>query len=280
MITKIISCADIHIPALKKIPELHPYLEQFIKQCKDIVKKEKDASKVRVVVAGDIFDDKITITNESMLEANWFFSELNNICKTYVFAGNHDFLMNNMSRVDSLTPLFEIGKYNNIVYVDRELEYKSGIIRDDNVSFCLYSSFESFKTPDIVADKELTNGINMMYVGLIHGDINGAVSPTARLTENGIDPIVFDGCDFVIAGHIHKRQEIKKNGVKIVYCSSLKQKDFGESVTGHGFVLWTIDEDDYSYKFVDLKYNDNAFYKFAIKSIDDLKDDREELLNY
>ena len=211
MVTKIIACSDIHIPSLKGIDELKETLTTFIEKCKKIVKEEDGPENVRIVVAGDIFHQKISITNESILCANWFFSELDKICKTFIVIGNHDFLMNNIGRVDSLSPLFEIGSYEQVYFLDKELDFKSGVYVDDNIAWCLYSSFTGFNTPDISVHKESMNGVDNapeIYVGVIHGDVNGAITTTNRVTENGLDPGVFDGCDFVIAGHIHKRQEI------------------------------------------------------------------------
>ena len=285
MITRIISCADIHIPALKGIDELKGILTKFINNCEKIVEEEGPEC-VRIVVAGDIFHSKINITNESILTAHWFFSQLDKICKTIVIIGNHDFLMNNMDRVDSLSPLFDIGGYKQVIFLDKELGCKSGIYDDDNVSWCLYSSFSGFNRPDIDAHKVLnaeTDKKDNFYVGLIHGDINGAITVTNYVSETGISQDVFDGCDFVIAGHIHKRQELKKNDIKIVYCSSINQKDYGESVTGHGFVLWDIDVDDkldISYKYIDIPNEDGGFYKFEINDISDLEKDEEDLINY
>jgi len=285
MITKIIACADIHIPALKGIDELKEVLTRFIDQCKKIA-KEEGPEQVRIVVLGDIFHSKINISNESILCANWFFSELDKICKTIVIAGNHDFLMNNTDRIDSLTPLFKIGTYNQVVFLDKELNYQSGIYDDDNVSWCLYSSFNGFNKPDIEAHKALykeTDKKDNFYVGLIHGEINGAITVTNFVSETGVSQDMFDGCDFVMAGHIHKRQELNKNDVKIVYCSSINQKDFGESITGHGFVIWDLDVDDkldVSYKYVNVPNPEGGFYKFKINDISDLEKDEEELINY
>ena len=285
MITKIIACADIHIPALKGIDELKVILTNFVKKCEQIVEEEGPDS-VRIVVAGDIFHNKLAITNESILAAHWFFSQLDKICKTIVIIGNHDFLMNNMDRVDSLSPLFDIGGYKQVVFLDKELGCKSGIYDDDNVSWCLYSSFSGFNKPDIDAHKVLNNETDKkdnFYVGLIHGEVNGAITVTNYVSDTGIAQDVFDGCDFVIAGHIHKRQELKKNDVKIVYCSSINQKDYGESITGHGFVLWDIDVDDkldISYKYIDISNEDGGFYKFEINDISDLENDEEDLINY
>ena len=281
MITKIISTADIHIPSLKKINEVKKVLETFINQCKEIVSVEgKD--NVRIVVAGDIFDSKLNITNESVLAVHWFLKELNDICKTIVCAGNHDFLINNTDRIDSLTPIFVIGDLPNVVYLDKELDYKSGCYEDDNVVWCLYSSFDGFNVPPITMEKTKFNelGENKTYVGIVHTDINGAITCTNYVTENGLDTNIFEQCDFVIAGHIHKRQELKKNGVKIVYCSSVRQKDFGENVSGHGFVLWDISNaDDISYEYKDVPNEDGGYYKFEIYDIKDIEDDFEELIN-
>lgn len=284
MVTKIIACSDIHIPSLKGIDEIKETLSVFIEKCKKIVKDEDCPENVRIVVAGDIFHNKITITNESILCAHWFFSELDKICKTFIVIGNHDFLMNNTGRVDSLSPLFEISSYKQVYFLDKELDLKSGVYNDDNIAWCLYSSFTGFNTPDINVHKESQKGVKNapeIYVGVIHGDVNGAITTTNRVTENGLDPGIFDGCDFVIAGHIHKRQEIKKNGVPIVYCSSIRQRDMGESINGHGFVLWDVeDPEDIEYKYVDIPNPNGGFYKFVVDDISDIENDKEELLNY
>lgn len=284
MVTKIIACSDIHIPSLKGIDELKETLAVFIEKCKKIVKDEDGPENVRIVVAGDIFHNKLAITNESILCAHWFFSELDKICKTFIVIGNHDFLMNNTGRVDSLSPLFEIGSYKQVYFLDKELGLQSGIYKDDNIAWCLYSSFTGFNTPDINVHKEAEKGTDNpaeIYVGVIHGDVNGAITTTNRVTENGLDPGIFDGCDFVIAGHIHKRQEIKKNGVRIVYCSSIRQRDMGESINGHGFVVWdTEDVEDIEYKYVDIPNPNGGFYKFVVNDISDIQNDKEELLNY
>ena len=284
MVTKIIACSDIHIPSLKGIDEIKETLTVFIEKCKKIVKDEDGPENVRIVVAGDIFHNKLAITNESILCAHWFFSELDKICKTFIVIGNHDFLMNNTGRVDSLRPLFEIGSYKQVYFLDKELGLQSGIYKDDNIAWCLYSSFTGFNTPDINVHKEAEKGTDNpaeIYVGVIHGDVNGAITTTNRVTENGLDPGIFDGCDFVIAGHIHKRQEIKKNGVRIVYCSSIRQRDMGESINGHGFVVWDIeDAEDIEYKYVDIPNPNGGFYKFVVNDISDIQNDKEELLNY
>lgn len=276
MVTKIIACADIHIPTYKGIEDVKKVLSTFIEQCKEIV-KENGKAETRIVVCGDLVHNKISITNESVLATHWFLQQLNSICKTIVIAGNHDFLVNNMDRVDSIKPILEIGSLKNVTYLDAKLTYKSGILMDDNIAWCLYSSFDEFNRPDITFFKGAKKDENLTYVGLIHGDVNGAITATNYVVEHGLDGGVFEGCDFVIAGHIHKRQEIKKNGIKIVYCSSIKQTNMGESVSGHGFVLWDVEKKEYEY--VDTPNEDSGYYKFEIYGIDDINEDYEELIN-
>ena len=126
---------------------------------------------------------------------NWFLSELGKVAKTVVIIGNHDMLMNNTDRVDSLIPIFEIGKLTNVTYLDKELDFKSGCLKDDNVVWCLYSSYDGFTAPDIEAFKTKSRAKTpLTYVGLIHTDINGAITVTNFVAEHGVDPNIFENC--------------------------------------------------------------------------------------
>lgn len=277
MVKKIIACADIHIRNLKRMDETYDMLNRFINKCHLYCEEENfEKNEVRIVVAGDIFENKISVSNEANLAVSWFLNSLSKIAKVIVICGNHDFLMNNKSRVDSLTPVIEIGANADVVYLDSQTEYVSGMYVDDNIVWCLYSSFDDFNRPNIELAKS-EYGDDKTYVGLIHADINGAVSHTNRVTENGLDAGVFEGLDFVIAGHIHKHQEIKKNGVKTVYCGSLIQQNNGESVFGHGYVIWDVEERDY--EFIELINDEYGFYKFTIDSETDIEEDKEVLIN-
>lgn len=274
MIKKIIACGDIHIRNLRRMDETYDMLNNFINECKEYVGNNGlSDDEVRIVVAGDLFENKINVSNEANLAASWFLTELSEICPVIVICGNHDYLANNLTRVDSITPIVSIGRNGRIYYMDSLLEFASGIYVDDNIAWCLFSTFDGFRRPSSIGEVEK----EVKYVGLIHADINGAVSDTNNVSDKGLDPVLFDGCDFVIAGHIHKHQEIKKNGVKTVYCSSLIQQNNGESIHGHGYVIWDVEDCDY--EFIELVNNDYGFYKFSINSIEDIEDDKEVLIN-
>jgi DNA repair exonuclease SbcCD nuclease subunit len=80
-----------------------------------------------------------------------------------------------------------------------------------------------------------------------------------------------------MAGHIHKRQVLKRGDVKIVYPGSLIQQTFGETVSQHGFAVWNLE--DMTYRFEDLD-SDYSLYDMEIENFDDLDDDKEKLINF
>ena len=273
MVKKIIACSDIHILNFKRIDEISDILTKFIDSCKDIA-KDYNKDEIRIVIAGDIFQSKIEISNEANIMAGWFFKQLNEIAKTIVIAGNHDMLMNNTSRLDSLTPIFTLSNFSNTLFLDKELNYESGCLVDDNIVWCLYSSFSNFEKPNINEFKE--NYPDKTFIGLFHGEIKGSKTDTGRVMENGFDSNFFSDIDFGILGHIHKRQCIKKNGVNLVYCGSLLQQDYGENLTGHGYVVWDVLNKTFNEYDIE---NNNKFYLFQINNYEDIDNDKEELIN-
>lgn len=277
MIKKIIGIADIHIPNFKGLGDLKDVAQTFFEQAKKIVKDAGGSENVRIVVGGDLFDDKITVSNEGLLAGHWFLQELDKICPTIVIAGNHDLNLQNLSKIDSITPIFEMSTFKQTRYLDMEFGYKSGFVKDDNVVWCLYSTFSSFEKPEFMPDKETNPDKSVKYIGLIHGEINGATTNNNMVSENALSVNLFDGTDFVIAGHIHKQQVIPGNGTSIVYCSSLKQKNYGETVSGHGFVLYDTGTGDF--EFVETPNKTTSFYKFSITDLDDVDNSKEILLN-
>ena len=200
---------------------------------------------------------------------------LNAIGKTIIIAGNHDMLEHNHDRIDSISPTFEIKDvYPNITYADKVLNYQSGYIVDENIIWALYSMYDGFAKPNIEGLKE--KNPDATIIGLYHGEVAGAVTDVGKMCDNGIDTDAFKECDCVMAGHIHKFQEIKKKGVPIVYSGSVFQQDCGENTTGHGFVIWDIEK--MKYKLHEVK-NNYKTYKFKITSYEDVENDVEKLIN-
>ena len=274
MVKHVIQIADLHIPNKYKD---RPYMDMIKLGLAEILKVTKKWKKdeFRIVLVGDIFHNKITLTNEARKCFHETLNYLNAIGKTIIIAGNHDMLENNHDRIDSISPTFDIkDAYPNITYADKELNYESGYFKDDNIIWVVYSMFDKFARPNIDGLKEKYPDCKI--IGLYHGEIVGAVTDVGRISENGADDNIFNGCDCVMAGHIHKYQTLKKNGIPIVYSSSFFQQNSGENTTGHGFVVWDIEKMKYKLNEVTNNYK---IYKFKITSYEDIKEDTERLIN-
>ncbi len=274
MITKIIATSDLHIRKLIGLDEAREQLEKFLNDCKKIV-SENGAESTRIVVAGDLLHSKLSTSGEMYQVLYWLLSELDKICPTIIIAGNHDLNMSNLDRVDSITPVFDMCTFSQVKYLDRELGYKSGSYVDDNIVWCLYSTFDNFNGPDnmkVLRSKYPDN----TFVGLFHGDLNGAQN-AAGAALSGLEPIHFGDTDFVVAGHIHKSQEIIQGDVKIVYCGSLIQQNFGEDVSGHGYIVWNVQ--DRSWSLIEVPNENHGYFKFRIESEEDIEEGKEVLAN-
>ena len=270
MIKHIIHLADLHIPNEKQ-----PYREMIDKLIEKLIIEIENPDETRIIIVGDVFESKIRTTNEAKETFHHLLNFLNKICPTYVVAGNHDMLERNKDRTDSISPTFEIENvYENITFIDKELDYKSGLLEDENIIFVLFSMFDGFTKPNMDGLKENTS--NKRIIGLYHGDISGSVTDLGRMSDAGIDTEWFKDCDCVMAGHIHRFQEIKKNGVPIVYSGSVFQQNFGENTTGHGFVVWDMETMKYKHVEVDNNYR---MFKFSATSYEDVENDVEKLLN-
>jgi len=273
MVNKIIQVSDIHIPNFKRIEEYQDVLMKFINECKRIVNDEGKES-VRIVVCGDLVNSHNEVSNEAYVLTGWFLKELDKICKTIVFAGNHD-KTSNADRTDTLSAIFLNSDFKQVFYLDMDLNYQSGCVIDDNIVWCLFSAFNDFTKPNIEDYKQ--NNEDKTFVALFHGDMISAKTDVGYVTSIGLNPSHFEGVDFGLLGHIHKRQCIKNDGIPLVYGGSLIQQDFGENVSQHGFVLWNVKE--HTYDFINISNEENSFYVVSLNDILDLDEDKEEFIN-
>jgi DNA repair exonuclease SbcCD nuclease subunit len=230
---------------------------------------------VRILICGDLVHSKNQISNELIVFTSYFLRQLEEIATVLVYAGNHDLLINNTSRTDTLTALFDTANFENCKFIDGMLNYESGLIEDDNIIWALYSIFDDYMRPDIEASKE--DNPNAKVIGLYHGMIVGATLNNGSVVSDGLNGDAFDGCDCVMAGHIHKRQDLKRGNVEIVYPSSLIQQTFGETVSQHGFTVWNIE--DMTHRHIDLD-TEYGLFDVEINSIADIDEDKERLINF
>lgn len=264
MVKRIVHLADIHIRTFQLHDLYKKQFQELIDQLK-IELLELTKEEVRICIVGDIAHQKINISNEQIILTSWFLNELSKLGKVIIIPGNHDFLENNIQRLDSITPVVELLNNPDIVY------YKdSGVFEDDNIKWVVYSLYQHNKRPEF----EKNDGF---YVGLFHGPIQGLSTDIGYKFEDGYERENFVGLDLLLCGDIHKRQTfLLPNDAKGVMIGSLIQQNFGETVKHHGYGSYDMLKKDYT--FHDLR-NDQPFYHFSISDIKDIEDENEELLN-
>lgn len=271
MVKLIIHCADIHIRPYQRLSEYALQMERFVGRCAEMA-EQYEREEVRILICGDILHNKNNLSPELIVFVSYFLRRLEEIATVIVIAGNHDLIVNNSTRTDSISAIFDTARFEDCKFLDGMLEYESGCVEDDNVIWALYSIYDGFRRPDIESlDRE-----GKVVIGLFHGAVNGVTLNNGTVMDGGIEGSVFEGCDVVMAGDIHKRQSLRYGGVEVVYSGSLVQQTFGETVSQHGFVKWDVG--DLSMEFVDLP-NDFSMFDLEIKEIEDIDNDKERLIN-
>jgi DNA repair exonuclease SbcCD nuclease subunit len=258
MINNLVHFSDLHIRLFKD----HELYKSILK---DMFKQWGEIAPDRIVFTGDLVHSKNQMTPELIEMVSWVLTECSKIAKTIVIIGNHDFLENNMSRLDALSPIVDSLKNENIFY------YKDrGVYTDENIDWVVYSLVDHNLPPEITINSN-------KKIGLFHGPIVGLTTDVGYKFEDGFDTHRFMGCDLVLCGDIHKRQIFDIPGQKKAYMvGSTIQQNFGETVKKHGYGIYDVNND--KYEFVDLP-NPKPFLSFKIKSYDDLIQGTEKLVN-
>ena len=258
MIKTIVHYSDLHLKLYQYHARDKAILENALIQWKEI---QPD----RIVFTGDLVHSKNQMTPELIRLLSWWMTETAKICPTIYLIGNHDFLENNQDRLDAITPIVENLNNPNITY------YKDrGCYEDENILWCVYSLVEENRKPDILETDKIK-------IGLFHGAIIGLKTDIGFEFEEGYDAEIFEGCDIVLAGDIHKRQifEIPNNNKAYMVGSTICQ-NYGESIKNHGYGILNIE--DFSYNFKDLE-NPQPFLSFKINDITDIETEKEILTN-
>jgi DNA repair exonuclease SbcCD nuclease subunit len=266
----LIHVGDIHIKQNKLHSEYKEILTNFINDVKTISKEKK--GEIAILIAGDLCDNFCNVTNELNILLSWFLKELDTICPVLILAGNHDLTRSNLTKLDTLTPLFKMIDFQQTTFLDMVTEKKSGVIElDDNILLALYSIFDNYKRPNI--EKAREEHPTKKVIGLVHAPIIGSKTDIGFTMDKGIRSDIFNGCDIVLMGDIHKRQMFNNNGgIPMYYCGSLIQQTSGETTNNHGFSVIDLETLEIVHHEVENPYK---IYKFKISSIDDFENNSE-----
>lgn len=251
---KIAHFGDVHIHNLKRHNE---YKIQFEKIYIELKKHNPD----KIIIAGDLFEEFVAISNEAKDLGGDFLDNLSKIAKVIIVPGNHDIMKKNKNRLNSVEVLINLLKNKNIKYIS-----KSGFYKDDdfeNIVWVNYSHLE--KNIDPWNDIQYTKDNNKIYIGLFHDPIYESSTDTGKKfnTSKNKPLSYFKNNDFVLLADIHKRQFFRENN-SAAYVGSTIQQSFGESPYKHGFLIWDIiDKNNFKIEEVDIP-NDYNFINFKI----------------
>jgi DNA repair exonuclease SbcCD nuclease subunit len=198
MVRLIIHTADIHIRNYRLHDEYKRVFDTFLAKVRGQTKDYK-REEIRIAIVGDLVHQKITISNEQLILTAWFIKELEQIAPVIIIAGNHDLLENNKDRMDSISPIVQFLGGRNVNYFKESKCYL-----DDNIVWCVYSIFEENKRPNIEGARA-EFGPDKTYIGLFHGPLVGSTTDIGYEIEHGVELDIFEGCDMVMCGDIHKR---------------------------------------------------------------------------
>ena len=170
MIKVVYHIADVHIRLYKRHSEFQTVLDRFYDMVlKDIKKRKLTKKEVRIAIAGDLVHSKNQMTPELVSFVIKMLNDCTNICKTVIILGNHDFLANNLDRMDALSPLIESLENEDILF------YKdTGCYEDENIVWCIYSQITGSDRPNIEESKKTFP--HKTHIGLYHDPIVGLKS--------------------------------------------------------------------------------------------------------
>jgi len=214
--------SDIQIRNLKRHKE---YEEVFERTYREI---EKNKDNAVVYIGGDIAHSKTDMSPELVDQLSRLFKNLSDICPTIIIAGNHDCNLNNLSRLDVLTPIVNNLNHPNLHYLK-----DSGVYKCADVSFVVWDCWT--KEEDFILADDVEGDTKVV---LFHGTVDRAETDLGFHLPSDVHIDKFKGYDLGLLGDIHKKQFLDKEET-IAYCGSLVQQNHGEGLS-HGYLLWDV----------------------------------------
>lgn len=238
-IDKIFHVSDIHIRTLKR----HTEYRQVFQNLFDTIKSRATKNSV-AVVTGDIVHSKLDMSPELVQMLVDFFNGFT--IPTIVILGNHDMNLNNMHRVDAVSPVLDVIRNPNIRFVKDNGLFEFGGITWNHMAVD--------KTPaEYIRAKDFEASYK---IALHHGAVNTAKTDIGyQISNEHVTTELFEGHDITLLGDIHKPAQFLDNARTIAYPGSLIQQNHGEALD-HGILVWDIEtrtaefvqiENDYGY---------------------------------
>ena len=161
--------------------------------------KEHKKPNDKLIILGDIFDNRISINLFVINAVVKLFEDLSKIIEVHILIGNHDMALMNSTEINSDCVIRNI---NNIILYE-----EPKIINIDNKSILMMPWIHGKNEEKAVLEKY--SGTDLLFC---HSDLNGCrtqLNPTRPYDGHILDIEDFNGYGKVYSGHIHIVQEIK-----------------------------------------------------------------------
>ena len=249
-ITHIIHISDIHIRLYNRNKEYQDVFNKLYNLIDNLIQSNPNQI---IIITGDLLHSKNTLSPECIITTQEFLLKLSSFTTTLLIAGNHDALLTNNQREDSITAIINNVKIPNFYYLKN-----SAVYLISNLAIAVNSLLDnkwifanSFTTPPNITHK----------ISLYHGGVGlcdtgvGHRLRGEKLVED------FDGFDYALLGDIHKFQFIEDK--RIAYASSLIAQNFNEWNSPHGALHWDLFNQNHQYFPIE---NDYGFFIFNLNN--------------
>lgn len=234
--------SDVHIRKAKRHKE---YRHVFRKLYKSLREKKVDL----IILTGDLVHNKTDLSPEAVKLLGDFYKNLASIAEVISIVGNHDCIISQKGRLNSLSPVVSLVKDEKINLVE-----KSGFEEYGNITFGVFDINDEKNFPTSIPDPD----INKTYIALFHGPMHRSQANAKYTMDSKYEVEMFDEYDYAILGDIHKRQFLNDEET-IAYSGSLIQQNFGEEEE-KGYMIWDIQQQTTEFVPIPSDYGFRSYY--------------------
>lgn len=257
-IKKIFHLSDIHI----RLYARHEEYRIVFQKVNDYLKTYENES-CCIVITGDIVHNKNDLSPELNVLTFEFLRDLSELFPCFVIAGNHDALLTNLGRVDSLSSILFEREIPNLYYLRNTQMYEFS-----NLRFYVDSLLDEETIDMTSTNAEISN--EFINIALYHGSIPGWKNTKNFVSKDGDKHVEeFSGMDYLLLGDIHLHQYMSRRKPVAAYASSLISQNFNEIDENHGLLVWNVETkeqeyvripNDYRYQLVTIDENNTLLY--------------------
>ena len=292
-ISQIIHISDIHIRVgdldKSRVVEYNIVFNNLIN---DISKLNSVKNKSAVVViTGDLFESKNKLDSFSIQMFNKIVKDLSNLLPVYLIQGNHDYRQDKPEIPDVISSMLSGNNNDNICYMSKTGNYLAGDVGFGlvHIQDVLLSGSTSGQTTNLIEFPNVNKFPKCVkkYIALFHGTIKYCTMQNYTLSDTGFPLEWFKDYHLGLFGDIHLQKvynsdngKFSKDKITWGYSGSLIQQNFGESLYGHGYLLWDLEVNNVSkhhiynpYGMMYVKYINDSWYGYInLKEVKNLNE--------